>query len=138
VVLIIIYLLTRKKKPAPKAAEIDAYQEAKTQLARLEKEGPESKVFFTKLVDIFKWYLQRRTELVSVDQTTADLIDKLWSLKLTGQEELRQALLLSDFVKFAKYQPTDQERKVSFEVIKKSMEQIEEQFKQKDATAKHN
>jgi hypothetical protein len=140
VLLIIIYLFTRKKKPVVKAVDIDAYQEATTQLARLEKEQLDAKAFFTKLVDIFRWYLQRRTEIVSVDQTTADLVRQLRSLKLNGQdyEHLNQALMLSDFVKFARYQPTEREIKVSFDVIRNSIERIEEQFKQKNAAAKSN
>jgi hypothetical protein len=138
VLLIIIYLLTRKTKPVAKAVDIDAYQEAKTQLARLEKEQLDSKMFFTRLVDIFRWYLQRRTDIVSFEQTTTDLVIQLHSLKLNEQEydQLGQALMLSDFVKFARYEPAGPERKASFDVIKNSIEKIEEQFKLKTQTAK--
>lgn len=138
ILLIIVYLLTRKKKPAPKAAEIDAYKEATNQLSGLEKESLDHKTYFTKLVDIFRWYLQRRTEIVSLDQPTADLVRQLRSLKLSAQDhdQLSQALMLSDFVKFAKYQPTDRERKITFEVIKTSIDKIEEQHKLKNAQSK--
>ena len=138
VLLLIIYLLTRKKKPVAKAVAIDAYQEAKTQLAKLEKEQLDSKMFFTRLVDIFRWYLQRRTDIVSFEQTTANLVIQLRSLNLAQQEydALGQSLMLSDFVKFARYEPTDREKKVSFDVIRNSIEKIEQQHKLKTQTAK--
>ena len=133
--LIIVYLLTRKKKPIIKAVEIDAYQEARKQLTGLQKEQVDAKEYFTKLVDIFRWYLQRRTDIISIDLTTADLVNQLRSLRLENYDQLKQVLTLSDFVKFAKYQPTDRERKVSVDVIQNSIGRIEEQYKQKNATA---
>jgi len=138
ILLILIYLLTRKKKPVAKAVDIDAYEEAKKQLTKLEKEQPDPKTFFTKLVDIFRWYLQRRSEIVSFEQTTTDLVMQLRSLNLAQQEyeQLGQTLMLSDFVKFAKYDPTDREKKASFEIIRNSIEKIEAQHKLKMKTAK--
>lgn len=71
----IIYLLVRKKKkPAHKAVLIDPYTEAKQELEKLQKENPASKLFYTRLIDIFRLYISRRKEISSLQETTDELV----------------------------------------------------------------
>ena len=124
----IIYLLVRKKKPVKAiAAEIDPYKEAMLQMENLKKENLSSKLFYTRLVDIFRLYIARKKGIASQQKTTDDLVLQLRSLKLPEEEftRLAQALRMSDFVKFAKYEPVETDRADSFRTIKNCIEIIE-------------
>jgi len=126
----IIYLLARKKKkPAPKVAPIDPFTEAKQELEKLRKENPSSKLFYTRLVDIFRLYILRRKGIESLQKTTDDLVVQLKALKISTEEfnQLAQTLRMSDFVKFAKYDASETDKQESFTVIKRSIENIQKQ-----------
>jgi hypothetical protein len=124
----IIYLLVRrKKKPIDKAPPVDPFIEAKTELEKLRKENPVSKIFYTRLVEIFRLYILRRKGIASLQKTTDDLVVQLKSLKLPAEDfnQLAQTLRMSDFVKFAKYEPSENDKKDSFNIIKRSIEYIQ-------------
>jgi len=124
----IIYLLTRKKKkPLVKAESIDPFTEAKQELEKLRKENAPSKLFYTKLVDIFRVYISRRKGIASLQKTTDDLVVQLKSLNLPAEDfnQLAQTLRMSDFVKFAKYEPGGNDKTDSFGTIKNFIEKIE-------------
>jgi hypothetical protein len=120
----------RKKKPVavtlPKV-EIDPFEEAMQQLESLQKDKPDAKKYHSKLTDIFRVYVFRKKGILSLQKTTADLMLKLRDLNFTKEQfdKLSQALRLSDFVKFAKYVPTNDDDRNCFEEIKKSILTIE-------------
>jgi hypothetical protein len=125
---IAVYLLTRKKKQtAAPSTPIDPYDEARKQLAVLERENISPKLFYSRLVDIFRLYIFRRKGIASLQKTTDDLVLQLKSLDLPAENynALAQALRLSDFVKFAKYEPGDLDNKTSFLAVKTSIDLIE-------------
>lgn len=125
---IIYVLLRRKKKPAvSQAPPIDPFTDAKQELEKLRRENLPSKVFYTKLVDIFRLYVLRRKGIASLQKTTDDLVVQLQSLKISENDfnKLAQVLRMSDFVKFAKYEPTDADKQESFNTIKNSVESIQ-------------
>lgn len=129
-VIAIIYLLTRKKKkPAVKTFAVDPYVEAKQELEKLRKENLSSKLFYTKLVDIFRIYISKRKEIASLQETSDDLILQLRALKLPEGDfdKLAQSLRTSDFVKFAKYEPAEKDKSDSFIIIKYAIDLIEKQ-----------
>jgi len=134
----IIYLLLRKKKkPITKIPSVDAYKEAKQELEKLRKENPASKMFYTRLVDIFRLYISKRKGIASLQKTTDDLVVQLRSLKLPDEEfnRLAQALRMSDFVKFAKFEPAESDKNDSFKTIKgfiDDMEKVEVQREKKN------
>jgi hypothetical protein len=124
----IIYLLTgKKKKPVAKVAIVDPFTEAKQELEKLRKENPPSKLFYTRLVDIFRLYVLRRKEIASLQKTTDDLVVQLRLLRLPEQDfnRLAQTLRMSDFVKFAKYDPTADDKQDSFNIIKGAIESVQ-------------
>jgi hypothetical protein len=124
----IIYLLVRKKKkPVAKIPFVDPYKEAKQELEKLGKENLTSKMFYTRLVDIFRVYISRRKGIASLQKTTDDLVVQLRSLKLPAEEfnRLAQALRMSDFVKFAKFEPGQSDKNDSFKTIKEFIDNIE-------------
>lgn len=127
--LTILYLL-RRKKPlvlTPLKVEIDPYKEAMQQLEQLQKDKPEAKAFHSKLTDIFRLYIFRKKGLLSLQKTTADLVLQLKDIGIPKEQfdKLSQALRLSDFVKFAKYNPTGEDDSSCFNTISKTINQIE-------------
>jgi hypothetical protein len=128
---LLVWLLTRKKKkPAVTQApviDLNAYSEALKKLEVLKKENPSAKIFHTQLTDIFRMYVQKRKGLQSMQKTTDDLIVQLKSLNMDKDRynELAQALRLTDFVKFAKYEPAAADNENVFTVIKNAIMQIE-------------
>lgn len=131
----IIYLLARrKKKPVVTVKLVDPFTEAKLELEKLQKENLSSKLFYTRLVDIFRLYISRRKNIASLHETTDDLVVQLRSLRLPEEDfnQLAQTLRMSDFVKFAKYEPSETDKADSFKTVKKSIETVEKMEPAKD------
>jgi hypothetical protein len=127
--LVLLYFLTRRKKviPAAVVAETDPYKEALESLEKLRAAKPDPKLFYIQLVNIFRLYVFRRKNILSLQKTTDDLVIQLRDLDMNKEsfDRLAQALRLSDYVKFAKYIPTGEDDQASFETIKRSIEEIE-------------
>jgi hypothetical protein len=98
-------------------------------LEKLRRENPAAKLFYTRLVDIFRLYVLRRKGIESLQKTTDDLVVQMKSLKLPADDfnQLAQSLRMSDFVKFAKYEPGDADKQESFGIIKRAIENIQKQ-----------
>ena len=134
--LLIIFLLTRKKKKIPPptgpVSPADPFREAISALEKLKQSGSGGKEYYTKLTDIFRLYLFRRKGILSLQETTGDLIPLLKNTGLSAEElsGLGQTLLLSDFVKFAKYQPAATEDQACFDEISKAIQSIERVHRQ--------
>jgi len=131
---IVYFLLRKKKKSAPKITFVDPYKEAQQELAKLEKENLTPKLFYTRLVDIFRLYISRRKGIASLQKTTDDLVVQVRSLRLPADEfnRLAQSLRMSDFVKFAKYEPDESDKRDSFKTMKDFIEKIEKMEIQKE------
>jgi hypothetical protein len=131
VVPMFIYFLLRKKKPAAPALQqpaLNAYEEAMKQLAGLEKNKLEAKELHTRLVDVFRLYVLRKKNILSLQKTTDGLVGQLQSV-ITEKEyfiQLQQALRLSDYVKFAKYTPSSEDNSGAIESIKNTIRYIEQ------------
>ena len=129
IILLLIYLL-RKKKPAVLAppAVIDPYEEAMRQLEKLQNGKADQKQYYSVLVDIFRVYISKKKGIHSLQKTTDDLVVQLKDILVAKEqfEKLSQALRLSDFVKFAKYVPSKEDDRNTFENIKKTIGDIEQ------------
>ena len=129
--LLFILLFPRKKKPA-KEIELDpgAYKTALADLQKLKKEQvaeKDAKVFYVRLVDIFRKYLQSGKGIQSFSKTTDDIALQIRDLNLPidTQNDLVQTLRLSDAVKFAKFIPPSEQNNHALETIKKTIDAIE-------------
>jgi hypothetical protein len=130
------YFYLRKKKPVVKTEEkqnkLTPYEEAMKSLDDLFRQrpvdGPEVKTYFTRLNDVLRLYLRRRFNYSTLEKTNEELIVQLRSSKLPANDFtiLAQALRMNDFVKFAKYVPSENERSEVFQVIKSSIKKLEE------------
>lgn len=126
----------RKNKMAAPAPE-KAYREVMKQLEALEKkaETEDSKAFYTELIQVFRNYLGQRKNFYSASKTTSDIQAQLPEWRIQGEQArlLSDTLLLSDGVKFARFEASVAERKASLRVVRDSIVFME---KQEPAAAK--
>lgn len=129
-VLTVIFFSRRKKKPVVAVNEkiiANPYEEAMQQLAALQKENTDAKTYYAELVNIFRLYIFRKKGILSLQKTTDDLILQIKDVVSDKEQfdKLSQTLRLSDFVKFAKYIPVDDDKRTSYSDILNSIKLIE-------------
>lgn len=128
--LVLILVFRKKKKPVVQAIAPppDPFLVAMGKLEKLQKEKPDTKQYYSELVDIFREYVFAKKGIHSMQDTTDDLVKQLRGLSMAKDqlEKLTQSLRLSDFVKFAKYVPTADDDKNTFDYISRSIQQIEQ------------
>jgi hypothetical protein len=128
--LLLFFLLRKPKKPVekPAALPVDPYKQALEQLEKLRKEKLTPKAYYSGLTDVFRVYVEKRTGVHSLQQTTGDLVVQLGGVGMKEGifKQLAEILQLSDFVKFAKYETSSADDKKSFEIIKSTIDHIEE------------
>jgi len=134
--LALVIWLVRKKKllqrlmPGVIAPRLSPYEEALRQLEELEQQGfaenGSVKIFYTRLNDILRVFIHRRLGISSLAETSEELIGEIRGLPLTPAQfdELAETLRMSDFVKFAKYQPGLSDNERSYRVIRASVERM--------------
>ena len=107
----------------------DPYKEAMDELAKLQREKLEAKQYYSKLIDIFRVYVFAKKGIHSLQNTTDDLVMQLRNLNIPKDQfdQLAQGLRLSDFVKFAKYIPSADDDTTVFNIIMRTIQQIEGQ-----------
>lgn len=130
VVIVLLFLLFRKKKkeiPISATTPVDPYKKAIQQLEQIKNQNLTSVEFYSKVVDVFRYYILYKKNILSLQKTTDDLILQLKGISMdrTQFDDLAQALRLSDFVKFAKYKPAREDDELFFNSIKNSIETIE-------------
>jgi hypothetical protein len=132
----VVIALTRKKKllkqliPRQAAPRLSPFEEAIAQLDELERQHlPENgsvKLYYSRLGDIFRMYLYRRMGIASLAETSEEIISELQRSPLHAPSftALVEALRMSDFVKFAKYQPGLADSELHYRVIRASIEEL--------------
>lgn len=129
VIIVVIYLLLRKKPVAAKAVAppVDPYKDALQQIEQLQRQKPAAKEYYSQLVDILRQYIEKRKGISSLQKTTDDLVLQLRGLVLSNDDfnRLAQALRMSDFVKFAKYQPEKSDDEMILQTIRQTIMDIE-------------
>ena len=130
-----VYILTRKQLlPTPTRAPVSKLtplEEAIEALDTLRKEQlPQkglAKQYYTRLNDILRWYVTRKFKFSSLEKTNDEIIMQLRQLRLSQEEytQLAQTLRMADFVKFAKYIPSETDQESSFQTIKQSVSKMD-------------
>jgi len=134
--LVLVIWLVRKKKiwkllSGVAAPRLSPYEEAIRQLEELERQHlPENgsvKAYYTQLSDIFRLYLFRRMGISSLAETSEELIGQIRRLPVSGEQfsGMAELLRMSDFVKFAKYQPGLSDSEHHFQVIRHSIDVLD-------------
>src|SRR5690606_23515725 len=103
-----------------------AYKKALRSLKMLKESKVDEKEYYAQLVEVFRTYVEERTGISSLQQTSNDIVKKLNYLfnNEVKYNNLSQVLLLCDYVKFAKYHPNRNETNAAFEVIESTIHYI--------------
>jgi hypothetical protein len=132
----LVVWLVRKKKllrvvvPRQPPPRLSPYEEAIRQLdelaARRLVEDGAVKTYYSRLGEILRVYLYRRVGIATLSETSEELIGQIRQLSLPQQqfEELADALRMSDFVKFAKYQPGPADSDAHYRTIRAGIEEL--------------
>lgn len=114
------YILLNKKKEECKAPPTPAHLIAYEALAALEKKDyickGQTKAYYIELSDIVRHYLENRFNIRAPQMSTEEFLIKVKedsALSLEHKGLLRDFLTNCDLVKFAKYQPAEQEATLS-------------------------
>lgn len=129
--LIGLLLFPKKKREAVVETPLHegAYKRALQNLDALQlNTTADDKEYFTELIQIFRTYLQQGKGIHSFQQTTDDLSRQLQRLQLPHGDlkKLVETLQLSDFVKFAQYKVSKNEREQAWTEIKQRITAIEQ------------
>jgi hypothetical protein len=133
---LVIWLIRKKKvlkklTAVPQTRRLSPYEEALSELKELEQahlpEKGSVKVYYSRLGEIFRVYLLRRLKISSLAETSEELIRELRRLQLPAEQfsALAETLRMSDFVKFAKYQPEAADNEQHYRVVRNSIEALE-------------
>lgn len=134
--LALVFWLIQKKKVIQqlitrKVPQLSPLEEAMKQLDELAKQqlpvNGAIKTYYTRLNDIFRVYLFRRLGIHSLAETSEELIAQLRSSFVTSRQfdSVAETLRMSDFVKYAKYQPGINDTEHHYEVIRTAILALE-------------
>ena len=136
ILLVIIWIVflrkffKKKKDITIFESKLSPYDEAMKSLNDLGKENiiDQNKVkeYYTRLTDIFKRYLSRKTNTYQLHLTTDEVLIELGGLDISKQQisEFANVLRMSNVVKFAKYIPTTYENEKAFSQTKEMITAI--------------
>ncbi len=90
----------------------------------------EEKIFYTRMNDILRNYVSKKYGISTFERTNEEMIMQLSKIGIKKDpfNSLTQSLRMIDFVKFAKYRPTEEENKDNFETVKSSIEILDKNF----------
>lgn len=138
--LLIIFLLyryfkkKRKVQPAVSVSGLSPYDEAMSELKKLEEfdlqDFAETKKYHIGLAEIFKNYMGRKQNQNLLNKTTGDLLVTMVERNLSPENisDLATALRCTDAVKFARYQPLSNESEFCKLKIKEIIDLTEQQI----------
>lgn len=99
-------------------------------LQELQKKGMaqngQIKWYYTELNDILRIFVSRKLNIATMERTNEELILQLRQLNLSRDSftQLAQALRMSDYVKFAKYQPGAADNQKNHEIIQSAIQTL--------------
>jgi BatD DUF11 like domain len=131
---VIVYLLRRPKKalppPPPPVPKLTPYEEALQALEELRKEGwvhnGEVKTYYSRLNDILRVFILRKLKMATLEKTNEELVTELRQVPMERDSfnQMVTALQVTDFVKFARYQPNESDNEKNFTVIQTAIKTL--------------
>ncbi len=131
---LIYYLRQRKKKPEEQSIwerpDVPAYAAALSKLEALRKSNylkeEKFKLFHSELTDILRRYIEKQFGVNAPEMVSDEIIQATKKvLDLNDHSKLKEILILSDLVKFAKHTPivneSEQLLKYGFEIVKNTI-----------------
>lgn len=131
------YFKNKKKAPAEKKYALSPYDEAMASLNEMDKYDltvkEDTRMYHTRLSEIFRQYLGRRQNKNLLNSTSSDLLISLSSLlDAGGTANVAAILRTGDAVKFAKYFPSAIESGESRSSLKAMLAVIEQHYNTKN------
>ena len=131
-VIIALFLRKKKKVEAPPvvAISLTPYEEALAALEKLKKENlpgkGQVKQYYTALNDILRTFVHRKLKISSAEKTNEELITDLRRVQMDDGyfKELTTALRMTDFVKFARYEPNADDNEKNFGIIESTIKTL--------------
>jgi hypothetical protein len=120
--------ITKEVEKQIAISKLTPYEEAIKSLEELKKqqlaENGQVKLYYTRLNDILRQFVLRKLNIASMVKTNEELILQLKQLDISNEQftQLAQSLRMSDFVKFAKYLPGENDNEKNFSIIQSSVE----------------
>lgn len=138
VCLAIVALLWRRKRPSTSEKQkavpaLSPYEEAMKalgQLALRNVSNGEVKSYYSEMNDILRKYVSRKFSVATFERTNEELIIELSGKGIPRDSfiNLAQSLRMSDVVKFAKYNPTEEDNKSNLKIVTSSIEILDKNF----------
>ncbi len=125
---ILFFILRKRKKPKYHQlfeSDVSDFDEALASLKDLKTNGlparGEFKLYYSKLTDIFKRYISRKTNDNKMHLTGAEIIEELSHHEVPRETLMSFAscIRMADAVKFAKYQPSISDSEASIDEVSK-------------------
>ena len=134
----LVKFFKKKKEPEIFKSKLSPYDEAMQSLNNLEKEqllqNNEVKEYHSRLTEIFKRYISRKTKTYKMHLTSDEMLMELSEYNL-GKEQLSafaNLLRMSNAVKFAKYIPDQAESEKCLQQTKEMINEINKKSDRKN------
>jgi hypothetical protein len=128
----LVFLYIKKREGEIKIATIPAHELAYRQLRRLVAENlldkGEFRLFYFRISDILRHYIENRFRLDAPEKTTEEFLDALKGWAVFGNEQkrlLKLFLVHCDLVKFARHTPTNEDIQMTFDALKQFIHETE-------------
>jgi hypothetical protein len=131
---VIIYLLRKPKKvavapPAPVVPALSAYEEALQGLEACKAafgSNGDVKTYYSRLNDILRVFIFRKLTIATLEKTNDELVSQLRRVPMDKDSfnQLVSALQITDFVKFARYEPDANDNEKNFAVIQSAIKTL--------------
>jgi hypothetical protein len=125
---VVLWLWKRRRRltEIETAAPLSAYELAIRSLHQLREDNPPVEEFYTRLSDIVRRYLEGQFGSRAPERTTEEFLCEMsrdHALSTEHQELLGAFLQESDLVKFARFQPGEEDKKRAFEAAERFVEE---------------
>ena len=113
-----------KEEQVPALTPYEEAMKALSQLALKNVTNGEVKGYYSEMNDILRKYVSKKFAVSTFERTNEELILELSVMGIPKDEfiSLAQSLRMSDFVKFAKYHPGDEDNRNNLKIVTSSIE----------------
>ena len=133
----LIKFLKKKKEPDIFKSKLSPYDEAMQSLQELDKEqllqNNEVKAYHTRLTDIFKRYISRKTKMYKMHLTSDEMLMELGDFNLSKEQlsAFANCIRIGNAVKFAKFIPSQQESETCLQQVRATITEVNKNLNQK-------
>jgi hypothetical protein len=133
----LIKFLKKKQEPDIFKSKLSPYDEAMQSLDNLDKEqllqNNEVKAYHTRLTDIFKRYISRKTKMYKMHLTSDEMLIELGDYNVSKEQvsAFANCIRMGNAVKFAKFIPSQQESETCLQQVRAMITEVNKNLNQK-------